>query len=813
MMDVPTRSQVVVVGGGIVGVAAAYHLAQRGWTDVVVVERKSLTSGTTWHAAGLIAQSRPTEGLTRMVSNSLEVFADLERRVGIGYQQNGTIRLAATAERLEELLRAADRAMVYGIEAVPLNPEQLVERHPLIDASGLVGGVLWPNDGRGNASDATLAMAKLAKASGVRFLEHTPVESVIIENGLARGVRTSRGDIEAEFVINATGMWGNNLGRGHSAHLPLLALQHYYLVTENIDGLGGTLPNISSYDDFAYVKAEGGGLLVGFFEPGGKPWSPSGIPDDAEFATAPGDWDHLMPYFERIAARLPVLQDVGVRLFFCGPESFTPDGLPHLGEVPGIRNYLAAVGFNSYGFLSGPGAGRYLADWVVDGYPPYPLTETDPRRVMPFQVNPRYLVERATETLGGSFGIHWPFEQRETARGIRRSPIHDRLADQGAVFGESAGWERANWFATGGVERRYEYSFGRQNWFPCWKREHDAVRQGVGLLDLSGFGKILVRGGQATALLQRVCANNVDVVEGRSVYTQWLNPRAGIEGDVTVTRLGPDRHLVLTAGATVRRDVDWLERNTAQAEFVAVDDISSAFAMFVVVGPLSRAVLATVTDSDLSNGSFPFGASREINIGHATARATRRSFVGELGWELLVPTEMATHVYEALVSSGQEHEMAHIGYHALNSLRLEKGYRSWGHDIGPDISPLEAGLGYVVDWSKEFVGKQALAHERDNGLRRRRLQLRLHDPDAMIYHDEPVLRDGTIVGRVTSAAYGHTLGASVGIALVTNTTDAPLEDWIAGGIWQVRVAGKPIRADVSLQPFYDPTSSRVRDVM
>ncbi|MEO8775482.1 MAG: FAD-dependent oxidoreductase, partial [Candidatus Nanopelagicales bacterium] len=590
--ELPARARVVVVGGGVVGCAVAYHLTRRGLTDVVLLERATLTSGTTWHAAGLITLARPTEGMRRIVRQSLEVFSDLESQVGIGYSRTGTVHLAADSSRWEELKRQASALSVEGVATQLLEPDEIVALFPLLDPAGLVGGVHYPEDGRGNATDTTLALARVARDAGATVLEKTPVTDVIVRDGVARGVRTEIGDIEAEFVVNCTGMWGREFGATHQARLPLQALEHYYIVTEDIPGLGSGLPTLKSSDDCAYVKDDAGKLMVGFFEPGSHPWSSSGIPGGAEFTTIPGEWDHIMPFFERMVTRIPKLAEVGIRLFFCGPESFTPDGVYHLGEVPGVRNYLAAVGFNSVGFLSGPGAGKVIADWIVDGQAPFALVETDPRRSMSFQTNRRYLERRVTETLDLSYGIHWPYEQRESSRGIRRSPLHDKVAGAGAVFGEVAGWERANWYARDGVAPRYEYSFGRPNWFGCAAAEHEAVRTGVGMFDISSFGKLQVEGPQALALLQRVCANDVDVAAGRIVYTQWLNERGGIEADVTVTRLRDDQFLVLTAASSTVRDTDWLRRRTASEEVAIVTDVTSGLAMLSVMGPRSRSLLS-----------------------------------------------------------------------------------------------------------------------------------------------------------------------------------------------------------------------------
>lgn len=803
------RARVVIIGGGIVGCAAAYHLARRGWTDVAVLERKKLTSGTTWHAAGLITQARGTEGTRRLVREGLAVFRDLEEQTGIGFQETGTIHVATTEPRWQELLRQADAANVDGIETLKLKPDELIGHHSLLDPSGLIGGVLWPKDGRGNASDTTFALMRAARSAGVTFHEQTSVERVLIKDGVVRGVSTLGGSLEAEYVINATGMWANQFARAHNVALPLQALEHYYIVTDDVPDLGRGLPTIKSSDDCAYVKDEGGRLLVGFFETGGRPWQSRGIPEDVEFATSDGEWDHIMPFFEQISKRVPVLGDVGLRLFFCGPESFTPDGNFHLGPVAGVQNYYAAVGFNSVGFLSGPGAGKYLAETIIEGAPPYALVESDPRRVQPYQTTRRYLEERVVETLDVSYGIHWPFEQRQSARGIRRSPVHHRLQEIGAVFGELAGWERANWFAREGVQPRYQYSFGRQNWFNCSEAEHLAVRQGVGLFDLSSFGKINVSGPGARSLLQRVCANDMDVLSGRTVYTQWLNEQGGIEADVTVTSTSDSDFLVLTSAGSVVRDVDWLNRAAGALEFTVIADVSNSMAMFAIMGPGSRDLLSSLTDSDLRSDAFPFGTSQMIDLGYVLVRATRLSYVGELGWELLVPVEMGAYVYEELARAGEAVGLVHAGYHALNSLRLEKGFRSWGHDIGPDDTPLEAGLGFAVAWDTDFIGRDSLCRQREEGVRRRLIQLLLEDPDAMAYHDEPVLRNGVMVGKVTSAAYGHSLGGTVALAFVADGGRIVTADWLASGKYVVVVAGVKVPARMSIRPFYDPGAMRM----
>jgi heterotetrameric sarcosine oxidase gamma subunit len=808
----PERARVVVVGGGIVGCSVAYHLARRGWTDVVLLERKRLTSGTTWHAAGLVTLARPTAGTREIVKRSIRIFESLEAETGqaTGYRRTGTIHLATGPDRYEELQRQASAGHSSGLDIEVIDAGRAVELFPLLRPDGIVGGLYYPQDGRGNATDTTMALAKGARQAGVRLFEHTTVTGVRAKGTRVTGVTTEAGDIEAEVVVNCTGMWGREFGRTHGVALPLQALAHYYVVTDKIPHLPADLPTIKSSDDFAYVKDEAGSLMVGFFEPGSYPWSSRGIPADAEFSTLPEDWDHLGPFYERMIERVPILAETGIRLFFAGPESFTPDGFFHLGQVPDIENYYAACGFNSIGFLSGPGAGEVLADWIVDGHPPVDLPEADPRRVLPFQVNRRYLEHRVVETLDRAYTIHWPFEQRDSARGIRRSPLHDRVAAAGAVFGELAGWERANWYAVDGIPAHAPYSFGRPHFFEAWAGEHRAVREGIGLFDISSFGKLLVQGRDALALLQRLSAADVDVEPGHVVYTQWLNDRGGIEADVTVTRLAEAEFLVLSAAATVGREASRLRLHIGDS-FVTVTDVSAGHAMLSLMGPRSRELLETLTDADVSPEGFPFRSSRLIDLGYTFVRATRITYVGELGWELLIPSDGAVHVYDTLVTAGQAFGLRHAGYHALNSLRMEKGYRSWGHDIGWDDTPVEAGLGFAVAWDKPsgFIGQDAVLRRRKEGPTRRLVQVAFDDPDVMAYHDEPIYRDGVLVGRLASASYGHTLGRSIGLGYVG--ADDPIDPaWVGDGDYAVEVGTVRFPVTVSLRPMYDPTNERTR---
>ena len=820
-MGQPDRAEVVIVGGGVVGCSTAYHLAERGRTDVVVLERSTLTSGTTWHAAGLITQARPTAGGREIVRRSLATFKELERRheAGVGtspgFVGTGTIHLATNEPRWEELRRMASAGRGSGQHIEVINPDRILELFPLVDPAGLIGGLYYPDDARGTATDTTAALAQAARQAGATVLEHTPVLDVITEGRRVVGVRTEAGVIETDHVVNCTGMWGRQFGQQAGVDLPLQALTHYYVVTEAIPGLGRDLPTVKSSDEWSYVKNEGDGLMVGFFEPGATPWEPRGIPMDVDFVTLPEDWDHLAPFYERMVDRVPALGEVGIRLCFNGPESFTPDGHYHLGRVLGLDNYFAACGFNSIGFLSGPGAGDVLAEWIIDGEAPIDLAEADPRRVSPHQVNRRYLEQRVVETLDKAYAIHWPFEQRETARGIKRSPLHDRGAAAGAVFGEVAGWERANWYAPPGQAAAYDYGFGRTEWFAAWAAEHQAVRAGVGLFDLSSFGKIAVAGPDALALLQELSVSDIDVAVGRVVYTQWLNQGGGIEADVTVTRQDVDEFMVMTATGTLRRDLDRLLAHV-DGRAVVVTDVSGTYAMLAVMGPQSRALLQPLTDADLSHAGFAFGTSRSIDLGHTFVRATRLSFVGELGWELLVPVESAVHVYDTIVEAGAEHGLVHAGYHTLDSMRLEKGYRSWGHDIGWLDSPDEAGLGFTVAWDKPagFMGRDAAlarrdAHTRSEEAVRRLVHVEFEDPDVFAYHDEPLYRAGELIGTVAAASYAHCLGRAVALAWVTGP--APIDDsWLSAEPVEAEVACERTPVRLALTSSFDPRSERMR---
>ena len=814
MPAIPSHAGVVIIGGGIVGCSVAYHLAKRGCGDVLLLERKRLTCGTTWHAAGLVGQLRATQNLTRLAQYTTQLYEGLERETGqaTGFRQVGSIAVAASEARFEELKRGASMARCFGLEVQVLSPGAARERWPLLSTDGLVGAVFLPKDGQTNPVDTTQALARGARRSGVRIVEDVRVTGIRSDRGRVTGVATDSGEVRADVVVNCAGMWAREVAGWANASVPLHAAEHFYIVTQPIRELASGLPILRDADACSYFKEDAGKLLVGWFEPRAKPWGERGIPESFAFDQLPADLGHIEPLIAQAMQRVPVLESAGVQVFFNGPESFTPDDRYLLGEVPELRGLYVAAGFNSIGIQSAGGAGKVLADWIVDGHPPFDLWDVDIRRCVPFQRNKRYLRDRTVETLGLLYAMHWPFRQPETARGVRKSALHDRLAAAGACFGEVAGFERANWFAAAGTKPRYEYRYGRQNWFEHSAAEHRAVREDVALFDQSSFAKFVLKGADAAAVLGRICANEVDVPIGKVVYTQWLNERGGIEADLTVTRESEDAYLIVTSCATQVRDFNWLCRSVPDTARAVAVDVSSGYAVLGLMGPRSRELLATLSDADLSTAGFPFATSQIIDLGYARVRASRITYVGELGYELYIPTEFAPSVYDEIVAAGPTFGLRLAGYHALNSLRMEKAYRHWGHDISDEDTPLEAGLHFAIAWKKAggFVGREALERQREAGLRRRLVAVALGRTDRMLYHNEPIWRNGELVGRISSAMFGHTVGAPLGLGYLANGGAPVTPEWIAAGHYEVEVADERIPARVSLQPFYDPASERVK---
>ena len=813
MNELPENARVVIIGGGVVGCSVAYHLSKLGWTDVVLLERKQLTSGTTWHAAGLIAQLRATSNMTRLAKYSQELYGDLEQETGVstGFRRVGSISVALTEERREELFRSAAMARAFGVEVEEIGPGDVGRRYPHLNLDGVVAGVYLPKDGQGDPGNIARALAKGARQRGAVVSEYTKVTGLRRNGRRIIGVDYETGNgpghIACDMIVNCAGMWGREVGKMAGVNVPLQACEHFYIVSEPIEGLG-QLPVLRVPDECAYYKEDAGKMMLGAFEPDAKPWGMKGIPEDFEFDQLPEDFDHFEPILEMAVNRMPMLGQAGIHTFFNGPESFTPDDAYHLGLAPEMDNVWVAAGFNSIGIQSAGGAGMALAQWMQDGEKPFDLGDVDISRMHPFQGNRQYLAERASETLGLLYDDHFPFRQKATARGVRRSPFHDQLKAQGAVFGELSGWERANWFARKGQDAEYRYSWKRQNFFDNVADELAAVRTNAGLYDMSSFGKLRVEGPDAEPFLNHVCGGDMSVPVGKIVYTQFLNRSGGIEADVTVTRLSETAYLVVTPAATRLADETWLRRHLG-ARAVVITDVTAAEGVLAVMGPNARTLMQAVSPNDFSNDANPFGSARNIEIGLGLARAHRVSYVGELGWEIYVGSDMAGHVFETILNAGQDMGLKLCGMHMMDCARIEKAFRHFGHDITCEDNVLEAGLGFAVKTAKpDFIGRAAVLEKKESGLNNRLVQFLLNDPEPLLYHNEPILRDGQIVGYLSSGAYGHHLGAALGMGYVPCQGESAQA--VLASSYEIDVAGTRVPATASLKPLYDPTGERVR---
>ncbi|MBY5933223.1 FAD-dependent oxidoreductase [Tateyamaria omphalii] len=814
MPDLPSHARVVIIGGGVIGCSVAYHLTKLGWKDVVLLERKQLTCGTTWHAAGLIAQLRATANMTKLARYSQELYGDLEAETGVatGFKRVGSITAALTDERLEELRRQAGMARAFGVEVEEISPTEVKARYDHLNIDDVTGGVYLPLDGQGDPANIALALAKGARQRGAKVQERVAVTHIVREGRKVTGVDWqgedgTSGHIACDMIVNCAGMWGREVGKMAGVNVPLQACEHFYIVTEAIQGLQ-QLPVLRIPDECAYYKEDAGKMLLGAFEPNAKPWALNGIPKDFEFDQLPEDFDHFEPILEAAVNRMPMLAEAGIHTFFNGPESFTPDDAYHLGLAPEMDNVWVACGFNSIGIQSAGGAGMALAQWMEDGDKPFDLGDVDISRMQPFQGNKTYLAERSTETLGLLYADHFPYRQKATARGVRRSPFHNHLIQHGAVMGEFAGWERANWIARNGQEPAYEYSWKRQNFFGNVADEHKAIRENVGMYDMSSFGKIRVEGRDAEAFMNYVGGGNYTVPVGKIVYTQFLNNTGGIEADVTVTRLSETAYLVVTPAATRLADQTWMQRHVGDFN-VVITDVTAGEGVLAVMGPNARKLLQMVSPADFSNEVNPFGTAQEIEIGMGLARVHRVTYVGELGWEVYVSSDMAGHVFETLYEAGQDLGMSLCGMHMMDTCRIEKGFRHFGHDITCEDHVLEAGLGFAVKKDKpSFIGRDAVLRKRDEGLENRLLQFKLTDPEPLLYHNEPIVRNGDIVGYLSSGAYGHHLGAAMGLGYVPCKGETAAE--VLESTFEIDVAGTRVVAEASLKPMYDAKSERVK---
>lgn len=813
---VPQHARVVVIGGGIIGTSVAYHLAHMGEKDVVVLEQSRLTAGTTWHAAGLVVTfGSLSETSTQMRKYTRDLYTTLEEETGVatGFKPVGFIELACEPDRLEEYRRVSAFNRHCGVDVHEISAKEVAELFPLARTDDVLAGFYVKEDGRANPVDCTMALAKGARMQGARLIEGVGVTAVTKRNGEVTGVQTTHGDITAEVVINCGGMWARELAAQSGVNVPLQSAEHYYLITDAIEGLSPSCPVIEDPGSHGYYREEVGGLMIGLFEPVCAPWKVGGVPQDFSFGEIDPDWERMMPYVEKAMSRVPITVDTGVKKFFCGPESFTPDLSPIVGEAPEVKNYFVAAGLNSIGILTAGGIGRVMAHWVLNGRPDVDVTAMNIDRLHTYQGNPEYRRLRTVESLGMVYRCHYPGRSMQTARGAKKSAFHDRLAAQRAYFKDVSGWESPDWYAPPGVEPKVDaLSWGRTDWFPYWQAEHEACRNGVVLMDMSFMAKFVVEGRDAGSVLDNISANRVNDETGMITYTQWLNEGGTLEADLTVTKLDDDRFWVVASDTAHRHAHTWMRRHIPPSAHAHVVDVTSGYAQVNVQGPKSRELLQSLTSVDLSNEAFPFRKAAEIDIGLARVLCVRITYLGELGYELYIPSEHATHVYDRLVQAGAPLDVRHAGLKALSSLRLEKGYRDYGHDIDNTDSVLEAGLGFAVALDKPdgFIGRDAVVAKKAEGpLKRRLLQILLSDPEPMMFHAEIVYRDGKPVGYTRAASYGFTLGGSVGLAMIE--ADVPINQaWIDAGRWEVDVAGTRVAAQASLRPLYDPKMLRVK---
>ncbi|WP_299898055.1 FAD-dependent oxidoreductase [uncultured Ruegeria sp.] len=813
MTDLPTTAKAIIIGGGIIGCSTAYHLAKLGWTDTVLLERKKLTSGTTFHAAGLVGQLRSNANITQLLGYSVELYNKIEEETGLGtgWKMNGGLRLACNEERWTEVKRQATTAHSFGLDMQLLTPSEAQELWPLMDVSDVIGAAYLPTDGQANPSDITQALAKGARMAGAKIFEDTKVIDIEIEDGKILAVITEHGRIECEKVICCAGQWTRTFASRFGVNVPLVPMEHQYMVTEPFD-VPGNLPTLRDPDRLTYYKEEVGGLVMGGYEPNPIPWATKGIPQGFHYTLLDSNFDHFEQLMELALGRVPALENTGVKTLTNGPESFTPDGNFIIGEAPELKNFFVGAGFNAFGIAAGGGAGMALAEWVFNGEPPFDLWSADIRRFGRPHFDTDWVRTRTVEAYGKHYTMAWPHEEHDSGRPCRKSPLYDTLKKQGACFGEKLGWERPNWYANAskGETPRDEYSFGRQNWFNAVGREHKAAREAAVLFDQTSFAKFALKGPDALAAMNWICANDVDKPVGALVYTQMLNDKGGIECDLTVGRVAHDEFYIVTGTGFATHDFDWIDRCIPEGMNCQLFDITSSNAVLSLMGPKAREILAAVTRDDVSNNGFKFGAIRTIGIAGCPVKALRVTYVGELGWELHLPVEYAQTVYDALMEAGRPHGLINAGYRAIESLRLEKGYRAWGSDIGPDHTPFESGLGWAVKLRKniDFKGRAASEAQKTGGVKKM-LACFTVEPDVVLLGRETIYRNGERVGWLTSGGYGYTVGKSIGYGYIRNAKGVDAE-YVTSGTYELDVATQRVPCEVTLQPLYDPQMSRVK---
>jgi len=807
--SLPTEAEIIIIGGGIVGCSVAYHLAKKGIQDVVLLERKQLTCGTTWHAAGLVSMLWPTPTLTNLAKYCHELYASLESETGqaTGYKRIGSVSLARNSERLEELQRNSSMAKVFGVESKMISNRELEALYPGINTEGVISSLYIEKDGQTNPIDTTMALAKGARGLGVQIIENTKVENILMDGNKAVGVQCATGKIKAKKVILTGGLWSREIARKVGVDLPLFACEHYYVVTEGIPTLTPR-PVMRDFDKGIYFKEDAGKMLIGWFEKNAIGCPMSRISEDFSFDEFPVDMEHIEPYLMAAMETFPEVGEAGIRTFFNGPESFTNDNLHLLGPTPEVENFYVACGMNSKGIAAAGGLGKIFADWIVDGYPSGEITETDVRRNNSIQTTQTYVESRIPEALGHTYSMHWPFYQYKSARNLWQSPLHEILSEEGACFGEVGGYERANWFAKDGSKAAYKYSYKRQNWFDFYAEEHLAVRESVGIYDISSFGKFHVYGKDAMRTLQYISCANIDVEPGKVVYTQWLNERGGIEADLTIARINPENFHVITSISSLKRD--WSHLNKNLNGNTNISDITMDYACLSIQGPESRELLKRIIDTDLGNDHFLFGTGKYAKISNIEIWIQKLSYVGELGWELFIPSINAKEIYKAIKDEGQKYQIRDVGLHALNSLRLEKGYRHWGHDIAAEDNLFEAGLSFVAKPNaSNFIGKDAFLREKANGTPNRRLvQFKLDDPLPLLYHNEPIIMNGQVNGYLTSGMYGHSLGSAIGMGYIKSPNIS--EKKLSKSKFEIEIATKRYSAKASLRGLYDPDGKKMK---
>jgi glycine cleavage system T protein len=811
--ETPTQAEIVIIGGGIIGCSTAYHLARAGATDVVLLERAQLTTGSTFHAAGLVGQLRSSRSITALLKYSVELYDSLEAETGhpTGWKRNGGLRLACTEDRLIELQRAATTGRSFGLEIDILSATEAQALWPLMDVSDVVGAAFLAEDGQAGPSDITQALARGARRLGVRIIENCDVTGIGVDDGRVTGVRTADGDIVCEKVVNCAGQWARAIGAMAGVSVPLVSVQHQYIITEPFAGVTPDLPTLRDPDRLVYFKEEVGGMVMGGYEPNPLPWAQAGIPEDFNGRLLAADWPHFEQLLEQAVQRVPAMEEVGIRKLINGPESFTPDGNFILGEAPEVASFFVGAGFNAFGIAAAGGAGRALAEWILSGEPTTDLWPVDIRRFGAVHRDVDWVRSRTLEMYGKHYAMSWPHEEHTSGRPRLMSPLYERLEAAGACFGSKLGWERPNWFARTGETPRDEYSFGRQNWFAAVGEEHAACRRAVAIFDQSSFAKFTLVGPDSESSLQWLCANDIGRPPGRLTYTQLLNERGGIECDLTVSRLAEDHFYIVTGTGFRTRDFHWMSRHLPAGADVELRDVTDDWAVLALMGPRSRRVLERVTDVDVSDEALPFGSVAILTIAGATVRALRVTYVGELGWELHVGRDDAVTVYDTLMAAGREHDIANAGYRAIESLRLEKGYRAWGSDIGPDRTPLEAGLAWAVKLDSEipFLGRAAVASQAADGLTAKLAGFTVADTDIVLLGRETIYRDGERVGWLTSGGWGYTVATNIGYGYVQDPGGVDAA-FLKSGTYELEVASRRVPAELHLAPLHDPGMVRVR---